>query len=66
LYLTRSPDELLGKAYVELQRFSDDATIDYEQRRELRGALPRVLTDTVAAVVDALGFRARRTRHSAL
>jgi ATP-dependent DNA helicase RecG len=55
LYLTRSPDELLGKAYVELQRFADDATIDYEQRRELRGSLPRVLTDTVAAVVDALG-----------
>lgn len=55
LYLTRRPDELLGKTYVELQRFADDTTIDYEQRRELHGSIPQLLTDTVAAIVDALG-----------
>jgi len=55
LYLSRCPDRMLGKAYVELQRFGDDSTIDYEQRRELRGPVAQVLTDTVAAVVDALG-----------
>ena len=55
LYLTRRPDELLGKAFVEVQRFADDKTIDYEQRRELRGPLPDVLTATVTAIVDALG-----------
>jgi ATP-dependent DNA helicase RecG len=55
LYLTGRPDELLGKAFVELQRFSDDDTIDYDQRREIRGPLPGVLTSTVEAIVEALG-----------
>jgi ATP-dependent DNA helicase RecG len=55
LYLTRRPDELLGKVFVEVQRFAGDKTIDYEQRRELRGPLPELLTATVAAIVDALG-----------
>ena len=55
LYLTGRPDELLGKAFVELQRFSDDDTIDYDQRREIRGSLPQVLTSTVEAILEALG-----------
>lgn len=55
LYLLRDPQRALGKVHLELQRFPDDATIDYDQRRELRGPLPHVLTEAVSAIVSELG-----------
>jgi len=55
LYLLRDPGQPLGKAHVELQRFSGDTTIDYDRRDELRGPLHHVLTEAVAQVMRELG-----------
>lgn len=55
LYLLKDPGQCLGKTHVELQRFSDDVTIDYDRREELRGPIHHVLTAAVAGVMDALG-----------
>jgi ATP-dependent DNA helicase RecG len=55
LYLTSEPDHALGKAHLELQRFPSDSTIDYDQRREIQGPLPRVLTEAVSQVIAELG-----------
>jgi ATP-dependent DNA helicase RecG len=55
LYLLDDPGRALGKAYVELRRFSDDATTAYDRREEIRGPLHRVHETTVARVMEALG-----------
>ena len=38
-----------------MQRFADDATIDYDRRDELHGPIHHVLTEAVARVMDELG-----------
>jgi ATP-dependent DNA helicase RecG len=55
LYLLRDPGRALGKAHVELRRFADDATRDYDRREELRGPLHELLTSTVERIVAELG-----------
>jgi ATP-dependent DNA helicase RecG len=55
LYLLKDPSRVLGKAHVELRRFPDDATIAYDRRDELRGALHLVHAATVARIMDELG-----------
>lgn len=55
LYLLPSPGSVLGKAHVEVLRFPDDDTIDYERREEFVGPVHHVLRETVASVVDQLG-----------
>src|SRR6185312_4489428 len=55
LYLLRDPSRALGKAHVELRRFADHATVDYDRRVEIRGPIHEVLTATVERVVTELG-----------
>ncbi|HEX4804279.1 MAG TPA: ATP-binding protein [Conexibacter sp.] len=55
LYLLDDPGRALGKAYVELRRFSDDVTMAYDRREEIRGPLHRVHAGTVARVMEELG-----------
>jgi ATP-dependent DNA helicase RecG len=40
LYLLADPGRVLGKAHLEIQRFADDVTIDYDRREELRRTDP--------------------------
>ena len=55
LYLLADPAPTLGKAFVEVLRYPDDSTIDYDRRDEIRGPLHHVLRDTVARILDDLG-----------
>ena len=55
LYLLRDPSRVLGKAHVELRRFADDATAEYDRREEVRGPIPEVLTTTVERIAAELG-----------
>jgi ATP-dependent DNA helicase RecG len=55
LYLLPDPEQVLGKAFVEVLRFADDVTIDYDRRTELRGPVHRVLPQTVELLADELG-----------
>ena len=55
LYLLPDPSPALGKAFVEVLRYADDATIDYDRRDEIRGPLHHVLEHTVSRIMDTLG-----------
>ncbi len=55
LYLLDDPGRTLGKAYIELRRFSDDVTMAYDRREEIRGPLHRVHETTVVRVMEELG-----------
>lgn len=55
LYLLPDPTKALGKAFVEVLRFPDDTTIDYDRREEIRGPVHHVLEQVVARVADELG-----------
>jgi ATP-dependent DNA helicase RecG len=55
LYLTADPAQVLGKAYVEILRFGDETTTDYDRRDELRGPLTEQLEASVARISDLLG-----------
>ena len=55
LYLLPDPAETLGKAYVEILRYQDDDTVDYDLRLEIRGALHSQLVDAAQRVVEELG-----------
>lgn len=55
LYLLPDPERVLGKTYVELRRFPDDATIDYDRREELTGPIHHVLPAAVAWIDAELG-----------
>lgn len=55
LYLLADPAPALGKAFVEVLRYADDATIDYDRRDEIRGPLHHVLEHTVSRIMDTLG-----------
>lgn len=55
LYLTRDPGESLGKTHVELLRYRDDDTVDYDLRVEIKGSLPHQLQDSVERILDELG-----------
>lgn len=55
LYLLDDPADQLGKAFVELLRFADDYSADYERREELRGPVHRLLRRVVDRLVAELG-----------
>ncbi len=55
LYLVPDPSRYLGKALIEIQRYPDDATIDYDRREELCGPLNKVLVAAIGRLVDELG-----------
>jgi ATP-dependent DNA helicase RecG len=55
LYLTQDPSEVLGKSYVELLRYRDDQSVDYDLRIEIKGPLPGQLERTVERITDEVG-----------
>jgi predicted HTH transcriptional regulator len=55
LYLLEDPAAVLGKAFVEIIRYPDDHTPDYDRREEVRGPLDIQLQAATRAVVDHLG-----------
>jgi ATP-dependent DNA helicase RecG len=55
LYLLDDPASVLGKAYIELLRYPDDESVDYELRVEIKGALPMQMQGAVQRVLDELG-----------
>ncbi len=55
LYLMADPGQALGKAFVELLRFPDDSTVDYDRRLEIRGPIHRLLERVVSEVENELG-----------
>lgn len=54
LCLSDDPAAVLGKAYVEIFRYRDGGTV-YDKRSEIRGDLPRQITEATRAVLDELG-----------
>lgn len=55
LFLTEDPANTLGKAYTEILRYSDDGSVDYDLRLEIRGPLPSQLERSVDRILDELG-----------
>lgn len=55
LYLTKDSAEILGKSYVELLRYRDDQSIDYDLRVEVRGPLPHQLRESAQRLMEELG-----------
>ena len=55
LYLAEDPARFLGKAHVELLRYRDDESVDYDLRLEITGPLPQQLQQTAQRVLDELG-----------
>ena len=55
LYLMDEPQMTLGKAYVELLRYGDDETINYDLRRAMQGPIPVQLEEAVEGVLGILG-----------
>ncbi len=55
LYLTEKPGDSLGKAHVELLRYREDESVDYDLRVEIGGPLPQQLEQTVERILDELG-----------
>ena len=55
LYLLSDPASVLGKTFVEVLRYPDDTTVDYDRREEMRGPIHHVLQQAVHWVTDELG-----------
>jgi ATP-dependent DNA helicase RecG len=55
LHLLDQPSVALGKAYVEVRRYPDDETADYDRREEIQGPLEEQLLSATRAVADHLG-----------
>jgi ATP-dependent DNA helicase RecG len=55
LYLTGTPGDALGKAHIEILRYRDDETVDYDRRVAIDGPLPKQLEATVQLLGDELG-----------
>jgi ATP-dependent DNA helicase RecG len=55
LYLTDDPGQELGKAHVELLRYRNDDSVDYDLRIEIGGPLPVQLETAVQRILDELG-----------
>ncbi len=54
LYLLERPDDVLGKAYVEIMRFGAGAS-DPDRRVEFRGPLQRQVREVTRFILDELG-----------
>jgi ATP-dependent DNA helicase RecG len=55
LYLSDEPGESLGKAHIELLRYREDDSVDYDLRIEIKGPLPHQLQSSVQRILDELG-----------
>ena len=55
LYLLPDPLRSLGKTFVEVLRFPDDSSVDYDRREQVDGPLHHVLEETVRRVAGELG-----------
>jgi ATP-dependent DNA helicase RecG len=55
LYLTQDPSDALGKSYVEILRYREDQSVDYDLRIEIKGPLPHQLQKAVARINDEVG-----------
>ncbi|HMI82423.1 MAG TPA: ATP-binding protein [Solirubrobacterales bacterium] len=55
LYLLRSPDEVIGKAFVEIRRYADADAIDPDKRVEIRGPLHHQVASATEQVMQELG-----------
>lgn len=55
LFLTEDPARDLGKTFVDLLRFRNDDTADYDRREEISGPIHHQLEHTVDRIMDELG-----------
>lgn len=55
LYLSGVPGEVLGKSHVEVLRYRDDETVDYDRRVAIEGPLPVQLETAVSLLGEELG-----------
>lgn len=55
LYFMGDPGGALGKAHIELLRYRDDESVDYDLRIEVKGPLPVQLETAVQRILDELG-----------
>jgi ATP-dependent DNA helicase RecG len=55
LYLSRTSGEVLGKSHVEVLRYRDDETVDYDRRVAIEGPLPVQLETAVSLLGEELG-----------
>ncbi len=55
LHLMGDPGTALGKAYVEVLRYPNDTSSDYDRRDEVRGPLARQVEVGIRLVVEHLG-----------
>jgi ATP-dependent DNA helicase RecG len=55
LYLLPDPSRIVGKAFIEVLRFPDDSSVDYDRRDQVDGPLHHVLEEAVRRVAEELG-----------
>ena len=55
LYLLRSPEEYLAKAYIEVRRYSDADAVDPDKRVEVKGPIHHQVVQAVEQVMQELG-----------
>jgi ATP-dependent DNA helicase RecG len=55
LFLTRSPADFLGKAYIEVFRYRDDSETAYDRREELSGPVNSQITAATGMLMAELG-----------
>ena len=55
LYLLAEPHRTLGKSYIEIFRYRDDAATTEDKRFRVAGPLPRQVEDAAARIVEEIG-----------
>lgn len=55
LYLTAAPQAELGKSYIEVFRFRDDATATEDKRYRITGPLPEQVAEATERITDEIG-----------
>jgi len=55
LYLTLDPRDTIGKAFLEIRRYRDDESVDYDLRLEFGGPLPHQLEAATDRILELVG-----------
>ena len=55
LYLLREPERELGRSYIEVFRYRDDAAMTEDKRYRIAGPLPHQVTEATARVTEEIG-----------
>ncbi|MGH3700560.1 MAG: ATP-binding protein [Pseudonocardiaceae bacterium] len=55
LYLLREPERELGRSYIEVFRYRDDAATTEDKRYRITGPLPHQVTEATARVTEEIG-----------